>query len=53
VRMRGERRGERASRHSKLGMLGRRGPRTTLSTAAGGETTPPRPSEGGQAGEGC
>lgn len=33
-------------RHSKLGMLGRRGPWTTLSTAAGGETTPPRPSNG-------
>lgn len=27
-------------------MLGRRGPRTTLSTAAGGETTPPRPLKG-------
>lgn len=38
-------------RHSKLGMLGRRGPWTTLSTAAGGETTPPRPSKGGQTGE--
>lgn len=49
VRGRAER--EANERHSKLGMLGRRGPWTTLSTAAGGETTPPRPTNGGQTGE--
>lgn len=48
VRGRTEREGEANERHSKLGMLGRRGPWTTLSTAAGGETTPPRPSNGGE-----
>jgi len=44
-------RGAGGERHSKLGMLGRRGPWTTLSTAAGGETTPPRPFKEGQMGE--
>lgn len=48
--MRGRAEREANERHSKLGMLGRRGPWTTLSTAAGGETTPPRPSKGGQTG---
>lgn len=37
-------------RHSKLGMLGRRGPWTTLSIAVGGETTPSWPSKGGRTG---
>lgn len=43
--------GKLSERHSKLGMLGRRGPWTTLSTVVGGETTPSRPSKGGRTGE--